>query len=474
MAQTTTEKRERLREQLLAWALTRDVETKETIADQIDHLLEEVLHQAPDTQAALLRLDADDDDERVVITGLGLVTPFGIGIAPFWNGLSTGRSAIGPITLCDVSDSACKIAGEVRGFDPHDFMEPKEARRMSRGSQFAVAAARLAVVDAELEVGEWNTERIGVLVACGSTSYPETEQAIQALLERGPQRVSPFYIPMALPNMSAAQVAIQLRLRGYISSISTACAAGSQAIGEAASVIRRGEADIMLAGGAEAPISRITLASFSALRALSRQNEEPARASRPFDVQRDGFVPAEGAGILILERLSHARERGARIYAELIGYATTSDAFHLTAPDPLGEGAARAMQRALHVAQIDPQQVDYINAHATSTQVGDVAETLAIKQVFGAYAYSVPISASKSMFGHLTGAAGAVEAAASVLALKHGVLPPTINLDDPDPQCDLDYIPHTARQADVQTVMSNSFGFGGVNAVLVFQQVARP
>jgi 3-oxoacyl-[acyl-carrier-protein] synthase II len=291
------------------------------------------------------------------------------------------------------------------------------------------------------------------------------------MLTRGPQRVSPLFIPAALPNMPASQVAIQLGLRGYTTAISTACAAGAQAIGEAAAVIQRGDAEIMLAGGAEAPIAAISLASFCAMRALSTRNDDPARASRPFDALRDGFVSGEGAGVLVLERLSSARRRSAPLLAELIGYGGSCDAYHVTAPDPDGVGAARAIRKALHNARIGPQQVDYINAHATGTPAGDIAETRAIKQVFGEYAFSVPISSIKSMIGHLTAAAGAVEAAATVLALKHGILPPTINQEASDPNCDLDYVPNTARPAAARIAISNSFGFGGVNAVLVFRKI---
>jgi 3-oxoacyl-[acyl-carrier-protein] synthase II len=295
---------------------------------------------------------------------------------------------------------------------------------------------------------------------------------MQTLVEKGPSKVSPFYVPSAIPNMPSCQVSIQLGVCGYNTSISTACAAGSQAIGEAAEIIRRGDADIMLAGGTEAPISYFGLASFCAMRALSSQNEDPQRASRPFDAKRDGFVPAEGAGVLVLERLSHARKRGAHIYAELTGYGVSCDAHHVTAPEPEGKGAASAMRRALHHARLSPQQIDYINAHATSTVAGDIAETLAIKSVFDEYAYSVPVSSTKSMIGHLTSAAGAVESMAAILALRHKLLPPTINQEEPDPSCDLDYIPNVARPVEeIQTVMSNSFGFGGVNSVLIFQTV---
>jgi 3-oxoacyl-[acyl-carrier-protein] synthase II len=317
-----------------------------------------------------------------------------------------------------------------------------------------------------------NRHEIGALIANGSSSPPDTELAARMLIERGFSKVNPFYITSSLPNMPSCQVAIQLGLLGYNTAIATACAASSQSIGEAAEVIRRGDADVMLAGGTEAPICQMTLASFCAIRALSTRNAEPERASRPFDATRDGFVLAEGAGVLVLERLSHARRRGARIYAEITGYASTCDAYHVTAPHPEGDGAARAITRALARAQISPQQVDYINAHATSTPAGDVAETLAIKQSFGEYAYSVPISSTKSMTGHLTSAAGAVEAAAAILALKHGVIPPTINYEHPDSACDLDYVPNIARKATMQVAVSNSFGFGGINAVLVFRKPA--
>ncbi len=471
MASLTSDQRRLLGQRLLAWVSTHKQVADEPLREQIDLLLAEVLHDEPNVVPQPVLLDDADPDQRVVITGIGLVTPYGIGREIFWEGLSAGRSGIRPITLCDASQSPCKIAGEVPDFDPHEFFAPKEARRMARNTQFAVVAAHLALADAHLELPLVEAAETGVLIACGGTSYPETQQAIQTLLERGAQRVSPLYIPTALPNMAAAQIAIQFGLHGYISTISTACAAGAQAIGEAAAVIRRGDATMMLAGGAEAPISEIGLASFSAIHALSRTNDEPARASRPFDVRRDGFVPAEGAAVLVLERLSAAQAREAPIYAEVLGYGVSSDSYHLTAPDPQGYGAALAMRRALHRARLDPQQIDYIKAHATSTVQGDVIETLAIKQVFGEYASSIPISAPKSMIGHMTGAAGAVEAAAAVLALKHGLIPPTINLDEPDPACDLDYVPHTARRAALQTVIANSFGFGGVNAVLVFRAI---
>jgi 3-oxoacyl-[acyl-carrier-protein] synthase II len=464
-----TTRRALLRSRLLALSGLRDADPA-LLEIEIEELLEEVLEDQPELAPAPLRLDEWNEDERVVITGMGVVTPLGIGLAPFWEGLAAGRSGVGPITLCDPEDSPCRIAAEVKGFEPRDYIEAKEARRLSRASQFAIAAARMALSDSGLTVDASNRHEIGALVANGSTSPPDTEQAARTLFERGPARVSPFYITSSLPNMPSCQVAIQLGLLGYNTAIATACAASAQAIGEAAEVIRRGDAVAMLAGGTEAPICRLTLASFTSIRALSTRNEDPERASRPFDRERDGFVLGEGAGVLVLEKLSHARRRGARIYAELLGYASTCDAYHVTAPHPDGDGAARAMSRAMGRARISPQQIDYINAHATGTAAGDVAETLAIRQALGEYAYSVPVSSTKSMTGHLTSAAGAVEAAATILALRHGRIPPTINLDEPDPQCDLDYVPNEGRPAALQIAMSNSFGFGGVNGVLVFQR----
>jgi len=462
--------RRALRNRLLALSALRDADPA-LLEIEIDELIEEALQDEPELEPARARLDEWNEDERVVVTGIGVLTPLGIGLKPFWEGLVAGRSGVGPITLCDPGDSPCRIAAEVPNFDPRDYLDAKEARRLSRASQFAIAAARMALADSGLVVDASNRYEIGALIANGSTSPPDTEATARTLFERGASRVNPFYITGALPNMPSCQVAIQLGLLGYNTTIATACAASAQSIGEAAEVIRRGDAVAMLAGGTEAPICRLTLASFAAIRALSTRNDEPEKASRPFDKHRDGFVLGEGAGVLVLERLSNARRRGARIYAEIIGYASTCDAHHVTAPHPDGDGAARAMIRALARARISPQQVDYINAHATGTAVGDVAETLAIKQAFGEYAHSVPISSTKSMIGHLTSAAGAVEAAATILALNYGTIPPTINLDEPDPQCDLDYVPNKARQADLQIAVSNSFGFGGVNGVLVFQKL---
>jgi 3-oxoacyl-[acyl-carrier-protein] synthase II len=473
MSQTTNRpwaRRDLLRDRLIQLATHRGESDLDAIARQIDVLLEDAFEDELVPKPTLAWADERSEEERVVVTGMGLVTPLGIGLDAFWNGLVEGRSGVRQITLCDPGDSPCRIAAEVPEFEARDYMEAKEARRVSRASQFAVAAARMAQADAGLVVDQDNRYEIGALIANGSTSPPDTENANRTLFERGFSKVNPFYITSSLPNMPSCQVAIQLGLLGYNTAIATACAASAQAIGEAAEVIRRGDALAMLAGGTEAPICQLTLASFCAIRALSTRNDDPEGASRPFDKTRDGFVLGEGAGVLVLEQLAHARRRGARIYGEIMGYASTCDAYHVTAPDPAGDGAARAMIRALARARISPQQVDYINAHATSTTVGDVAETLAIKRAFGEYATSVPISSTKSMIGHLTSAAGAVEAAACILALKHGVIPPTINYEYPDPECDLDYVPNRARPAALQVAMSNSFGFGGINGVLVFRK----
>ena len=468
MVQLSASRRTALRTELLN--LLRNLEP-DPIGIRINALLAEVLGEAPLTATLSLEEAPEAADHRVVVTGMGVVSPFGVGVAPFWDGLAAGQSAISRIACFDPSPYPCQIAGQIPDFTPQNFMDFKEARRMSRSSQLAVAAARMAVEAADLRIDAGSREAIGVLVGCGTISMPDVEQAVITLVERGGMKISPFFIPAAIPHMPAAQIAIQLGLHGYLSATSTACAAGAQAIGEAAEVIRRGDAEVMLAGGAEAPITALSLGAFCVLRALSTQgNAQPTTASRPFDAHRDGFVPGEGAAILVLERLSHARQRGAPILAELVGYGVCADAYHVTAPDPDGHGAARAMRRALASAKLGPQQVDYINAHATSTPAGDLAETRAIKQVFGEYAYSVPISANKSMFGHLTGAAGAVEAAATILALRHSLIPPTINQEEPDPACDLDYVPNHARPANLEVAISNSFGFGGVNAVLVFRQ----
>ncbi|WP_322496465.1 beta-ketoacyl-ACP synthase II [Chloroflexus sp.] len=470
MTPRALDRRAALRAELLG--LVREHVPDEAIEAQIEALLAEVLADEPAVEPQTVAHDQQPPDQRIVVTGMGIISPFGVGVEPFWAGLAAGRSAIGRITFFDPSGYPCQLAGQANDFQPQAFMDAKEARRMSRASQMAVAAARMAVEHAQLPLERMARDEIGVLIASGTTSMPDVEQAAATLIQRGGMKISPFFIPAALPNMPSSQVAIHLGLRGYTTSICTACAAGAQAIGEAAEVIRRGDAEVMLAGGAEAPITALSLGAFCVLRALStRSNEMPERASRPFDALRDGFVPGEGAAVLVLERLSSAQRRGAPILAELIGYGVSADAYHVTAPDPDGEGAALAMRRALQHARLAPQQVDYINAHATSTPAGDIAETRAIKHVFGEYAYSVPISSIKSMIGHLTGAAGAVEAAATILALHHGLIPPTINLEHPDPECDLDYVPNVARPAALQVAISNSFGFGGVNAVLAFRKL---
>ncbi len=416
------------------------------------------------------RRTARDASQRVVVTGMGAVSPLGSSVATLWHGLSRGKSGIGPITLCNTDSYPTKIAGEASDFDPKQFMEAKDARRVSRASQFAVAAARQAVADAGLD-GTPLPEDAGVLIGTGNSSFPDMEAAVRTMIEKGGMRVSPFAMPAILPSMSGGQIAIQLGVKGYNSTVSTACASGTQAIGEAAEVVRRGDASIILTGGTEAPICEVGLAGFCVIRAMSTRNDEPERASRPFEATRDGFVAGEGAAILVLETLEHARARGARIYAEILGLGSSNDAYHLTAPPPDASGAARAMAWALRNAGVAPTEIDYINAHGTATPHNDAGETLAIKTVFGAHAYHVPISSSKSMIGHCLGAAGALEAVTTICALRDGLIPPTINLEVPDPACDLDYVPNEARPARLRLALSNSFGFGGQNAALVIGRV---
>lgn len=441
------------------------------LEEQLATIVEDVLGDAPLAEPLPALIGDEGADRRIVVTGIGVVSPIGATLQTFWESLAMGRSGISYNDLVpNYRDYPCHTAGIVRGFDPRDFMDFKEARRMSRTAQFGVAAGRMALEDSGLQVRSDSADEIGVVMGCGTTALPETDQTMRVLLSKGGSKVSPFYITSALPNMPACQISIQLGLRGYNSTISTACAASAQAIGEGAEVLLRGDAEVVLAGGAEAPLTELSLAAFCAIRALSTHNDDPARASRPFDATRNGFVPGEGAAVLVLETLAHARRRGARIYAELLGYGVSSDAYHVTAPDPVGDGAVRAMLRALRRSKVTPQQIDYINAHATATPVGDAAETQAIKSVFGEYASTVAISSTKSMTGHLTGAAGALEAAAMILALKHGVIPPTINYEVPDPACDLDYVTNQARPAPIQIALSNSFGFGGQNATLIFQK----
>ena len=409
--------------------------------------------------------------KRVVVTGMGAVTPLGETAADFWDGLTAGRSGIGPMTLADPTDYPCRISGEVSDFDPERYIEKREARRLARFSQLAIVAAGEAMSSAGLSAANMNVERVGVYLGNGNGAFPTIDESMRVLLERGGMRLSPYFFPMILPNMAAANVSRHFTARGPSSTIVTACAASTQSIGDAAEVIRRGAADVMITGGTEAGISQLGLAGFCVMRALSTtHNDVPSLASRPFDADRDGFVPAEGAGILIVESLEHALRRDAPILAEVIGYGASSDANHQVQPDDDGAGAARAIRWALDDAGIGPHEVDYINAHGTSTPLNDASETLAIKRTFGDLAYNVPISSTKSMIGHALGGAGGMEAVACVNTIVNGVIHPTINYTTPDPACDLDYVPSEARKADVRTVLSNSFGFGGQNACLVFRR----
>lgn len=407
---------------------------------------------------------------RVVVTGIGAMTPLGRTADLFWDNLVAGKSGIGPMTLCDPTDYPCQIAGEVRDFDPTEYISGREARRMARFSQLAVAAALTAVEAARLDMSREERFRVGVILGNGNGGFPTLEENCRILADRGGMRMSPFFFPMVLPNMAAAAVSRFVGAHGYNSTATTACAASNQAIGEALEVIRRGVADVVLAGGAEAGISQLGLAGFAVMRALSTRNQQPERASRPFDAQRDGFVPAEGAAVLVLESLPHALRREATILAELAGFGCTSDAGHPVQPEEDGGSAAEAMRLALTDAGLSPDRVDYINAHGTSTPLNDALETVAIKRLFGGRAYHVPISSTKSMVGHALGAAGALEAVACVKSITDGMIHPTINYEVPDPACDLDYVPNKARKSNVEVVLSNAFGFGGQNACLVFRK----
>ncbi|MBM3561483.1 MAG: beta-ketoacyl-ACP synthase II [Alphaproteobacteria bacterium] len=421
---------------------------------------------------------------RVVITGLGAITPLGQSVQEFWDGLVAGKSGLGPFSLVDSTPFPCKVAGEVKDWDPQRFIERKAARRMARFSQFMVAAAGHAIADAGLpiaavadpeapsapEAGAVDRARVGVLIGNGGGGYPDIQEGARTVFERGGMKLDPLYYPRSLGNMAAAQVALTWGLRGYNGTIVTACAAGTQAIGESMWLIRNGRADVVVSGGCEAGICDLGLAGFSVMRALSSWEGAPQIASRPFDLARDGFVPCEGAGALILESESHARARGARIYAELAGFGCTDDAYHVVAPAEDGDGAARAMLMAIADAGEAPDAINYINAHATSTPLGDTAETNAIKRVFGEGAYRVPISATKSMIGHGLGASGGMETIAVVKTIETGVIHPTINLHTPDPTCDLDYVPNVARRTEVRLALKNSFGFGGQNSCLVLRR----
>ena len=404
------------------------------------------------------------------MTGLGLITPLGIGVEESWKGLTEGRSGIKGITQFDASDFATKIAGEVDGFVPEDYVDAKEVKKTDRFVQFAVAAAGMALRDSGLLIGPANAERVGVLIGSGIGGLRTIERYHQVLMEKGPRRITPFLIPLLSINLAAGNISIKFGAKGPNSAVATACATGSHSIGEAFRIIQYGDADAMIAGGTEAVITPLGVGGFNAMKALSTRNDEPQKASRPFDSGRDGFVMGEGAGVLILEELASALARGAGILAELTGFGMSSDAYHITSPSADGDGAARCIANALRDANVPPDAVDYINAHGTSTRQGDEIETAAIKKVFGAHAFKLAVSSTKSMTGHLLGAAGGVEAAVAVLTIMNSVIPPTINLDNPDPECDLDYVPHEARRRTVNYALSNSFGFGGTNACLLFKR----
>ncbi|GLG01048.1 3-oxoacyl-[acyl-carrier-protein] synthase 2 [Alicyclobacillus hesperidum subsp. aegles] len=409
---------------------------------------------------------------RVVVTGLGVVSPVGNDVPTFWDSLLSGKSGIREIDRFDTSDYPCKIAGLVNDFDPERYIDKKELRHMDMFTQYALYAAHEAVAHAGLVITDENRDRIGVYIGSGIGGIGTTLSNYRILLERGPKRVSPFLVPMMISDMATGQVSIEFGVRGPNSSPVSACATGSNAIGDAFKIIQRGAADVMIAGGAEAAVVDIALAGFSNMKALSLRNDEPTRASRPFDKDRDGFVMGEGAGILILESLESAQARGAHILAEIVGYGMSGDAYHVTAPDPNGDGAYRVMKAALEDAGLQTTDIDYINAHGTSTEFNDRIETLAVKRLFGDHAYKLAMSSIKSMTGHLLGAAGGVEAVACVKTLQEGMIPPTTNYETPDPECDLDYVPNVARKSDVKVVMSNSFGFGGHNASLIFRKYA--
>ncbi|MBI3944025.1 MAG: beta-ketoacyl-ACP synthase II [Chloroflexi bacterium] len=407
------------------------------------------------------------DSERVVISGMGMLTPLGLSVAETWEGLRAGCSGIGPITLFDSKGYPTQIAGEIKGFDPKNYMDAKEARRMARFSQIALAAAMEAIHDARLDFDTEDRSQAGVLLGTCVGGIAEIEESVRTMVAKGGSRVSPHFVTMMMHNAPAGNIARTYSLRGYNSTATTACAAGTQAIGEATAAIRRGVAQVMISGGTEAPLCEVGLAGFGAMRAFTTRNDVPAKASRPFDGLRDGIVGAEAVGVIILESLPHARARDAHIYAEVLGFGVSSDAYHMAAPDPQGAGAALAMRFALEDAGIGIKEVDYINAHATSTVIGDMVEVAAIKQLFGEQAYHIPISATKSMLGHSIGATGGVETIVSVLSIRDNILHPTVNQEQPDPACDLDFVPNAARHTEVNIVLSNSFGMGGQNACLV-------
>lgn len=407
---------------------------------------------------------------RVVITGLGLVTPLGIGVEKSWDALCNGDSGVSKITLFDPKDLPAQIAAEIKGFNPSDWIEHKEIKKMDRFTHLAVAASQIAMDDSGVKISEENAERIGVIVGSGMGGMAAIEYYHTILTEKGPKRISPFFIPMTIINLASGQISIRFGAKGPNSAPVTACAAGTHAIGESFRIIQRGDADIMITGGTEAVITPLAIGGFCSMKALSTRNHDPKRASRPFDKDRDGFVMGEGAGIIVLESLESALSRSARIYAEVIGFGMSGDAYHISSPSPNGEGAARCMAIALKDSGIDPSEINYINAHGTSTKYGDELETKAIKTVFGEHAYRLKVSSTKSMTGHLLGAAGGVEAVITALAIKTGIIPPTINLDNPDPECDIDYVPNKAVKTNPKVAMSNSFGFGGTNACLILRR----
>ncbi len=408
--------------------------------------------------------------KRVVVTGMSAITPIGNTLSDYWDGLLSGKNGIGPITRFDASKHRCRIAGEVKGFDPHDYMERKQAKHTDRFAQFAIAASKQAVADAKFEINDLNAEQVGVMIGTGVGGLKVLEDQQEIYLSRGPSRCSPFMIPMMIGNMAAGLTAIYTGAKGPNSCAVTACASGSNAIGDAFRLIQRGFAQAMICGGTESAITPLGLAGFASAKALSTRNDDPAHASRPFDRDRDGFVMGEGGGIIILEDLECALSRGARIYAEMVGYGMTCDAYHMTSPVPGGEGATRAMQLAMKDASLTPEDISYINAHGTSTPANDPTETKAIKKALGESAYQVAISSTKSMTGHLLGGSGGIEAVATVMAIAHNKIPPTINLDNPDPECDLDYVPQISRSKRVEATLSNSFGFGGHNVTLAFKK----
>jgi 3-oxoacyl-[acyl-carrier-protein] synthase II len=407
---------------------------------------------------------------RVVVTGLGLITPLGTGIQKTWEGICKGASGIDRITTFDTSEFPVQIAGEVKDFNAEDFIERKEIKKMDVFIQYALSAGSMAIEDAGLKITEENADRVGVIVGAGIGGIQTIERYHSVLLENGQRRISPFFIPMLITNLAAGQISMRFGARGPNSCVTTACAAGTHAIGDSFKIIQRGDADAMIAGGSESAITPLTIAGFANMKALSSRNDSPQKASRPFDVERDGFVIAEGAGIIVLEELEVALARRAKIYAEVIGYGMTADAYHMTAPDPEGRGVVNCMRVALRDAGIAPEAVNYINAHGTSTPYNDKHETTAIKHVFGEHVHQLAVSSTKSMTGHLLGAAGGVEAAFCALALSEGIVPPTINYEHPDPECDLDYVPNHARHIDLENVISNSFGFGGTNACIVLKK----